>query len=110
MMTQWGNSYSFTYNGLGDKVSQTANSVTTTYTLDLNASLTQVLAASAGTSTYYLYGVGRIREQGNGNWFHLADALGSVRQLTNATGVVSLVRNYQPFGSVLSSSGSAATA
>ncbi|MBI3242747.1 MAG: hypothetical protein HYZ49_10690 [Chloroflexi bacterium] len=48
---------SYQYNGLGDRVSQTVNGVTTNYTLDLNTGLTQVL--SDGTNAY-LYGNGRI--------------------------------------------------
>jgi len=42
---------------LSDRVKQTANGVVTTYTLDLNAGLTQVLAD--GTNTY-LYGLSRV--------------------------------------------------
>ncbi len=48
---------SFGYNGLGDRLQQTVDSVTTDYTLDINNWLTQVLAD--GTNTY-LYGTGRI--------------------------------------------------
>jgi hypothetical protein len=55
--------YGFTYNGLGDRLQQTVNAQTTTYTLDLNAGLTQVLDESApqgyGTNSY-IYGLGRI--------------------------------------------------
>lgn len=40
----------FTYNGLDDRMTQTVNSETTIYTLDLNAGLTQGL--SDGTNTY----------------------------------------------------------
>jgi hypothetical protein len=45
------------YSGDGDRVSQTVNLVTTHYTLDLAAGMTQVLAD--GTHTY-LYGLGRV--------------------------------------------------
>lgn len=84
------------------------NGVPTTYTLDLAAGLTQVL--SDGTNAY-LYGNGRVGEQQAGGWqYHLGDALGSVRQLATSTGAVSLARSYEPFGSVMSSLGSASTA
>ncbi|MEK7784430.1 MAG: RHS repeat-associated core domain-containing protein, partial [Chloroflexota bacterium] len=100
-----GNTSTYAYNGLGDRVSQTVNGVTTNYTLDLNAGLTQVLAD--GTSTY-LYGAGRIGEkQASGFVYHLPDALGSVRQLTNASAAVTLARSYEPYGSVLTSAASA---
>jgi hypothetical protein len=95
---QWG--------GIGcesDRVSQTVNGVTTNYVLDLNAGLTQVLSDGANT---YVYGNGRIGElQPGGFVYHLGDALGSVRQLTDASGSVTLAQNYAPFGARLSSAG-----
>ncbi len=50
----------YQYNGLGARVSQTVNSVTTHFVLDQAARLTQVL--SDGTNTY-LYGDDRIAQQ-----------------------------------------------
>ncbi len=83
------------------------DSVTTSYTLDLNAGLTQVLSDGANT---YLYGAGRIAQQSAaGKEYFLGDALGSVRQLADATGAVSLARSYQPYGKLLASDGSSAT-
>lgn len=85
-MSGTGVTSSYAYNGLGDRLQQTVNSITTNYTLDLAAGLTQVLAD--GTNTY-LYGVGRIGEQqSGGRQYHLGDALGSVRQLVDASGQV----------------------
>ncbi|MDL1895771.1 hypothetical protein FBQ82_05825 [Anaerolineae bacterium CFX7] len=49
----------FAYNGVGDRLRQTVDGITTNYTLDLNAGLTQVLAD--GTHSY-LYSVGRIAQ------------------------------------------------
>ena len=51
------NNYSYSYNGLGDRVSQYDGTTTTQYTLDMAIGLTQVL--SDGTNDY-LYGMGRI--------------------------------------------------
>ena len=105
--TQGANVYAFRYNGLGDRLRQTVNGVVTTYTLDLNADLTQVLAD--GTNTY-LYGNGRVAQQNvTSTDYFLGDALGSVRQLANASGSVTLARSYEPYGSVLSSAGSGTT-
>jgi YD repeat-containing protein len=42
--TKQGSSISYGYNGLGDRLSQTMNSTTTHFTMDLNTGLTQVLA------------------------------------------------------------------
>ena len=91
---------SYTYNGLGDRLSQ--NGVN--YTLDLNAGLTQVL--SDGT-TSYTYGLGRISQQsGSTPEYFIGDALGSVRQLVNNAGEVTLAKSYDPYGKVVSSTGS----
>ncbi len=79
----------------------------THYAPDLNAGLTQVLAD--GTNTY-LYGISRIGEQQPGGFlYHLTDALGGVRQLVNISGTVKLAQSYEPYGSVLSSSGNASS-
>jgi RHS repeat-associated protein len=98
---------SYAYNGLGDRLSETANSQTTHYTMDLNAGLTQVL--QDGTNTYQ-YGLDRIAQySANGPEYYLADALGSVRQMVDANGNVTMGRMYKPYGGVLSSTGSGAT-
>jgi hypothetical protein len=56
------------------------NGNTTTFTMDLNAGLTQAL--SDGTKAY-IYGNGRIAQAaGSGTEYFLDDALGSVRQFT----------------------------
>jgi RHS repeat-associated protein len=84
------------------------NGTTTTYTLDLAAGLTQVLADGAHT---YLYGNGRIAQYAGATpEYFLADALGSVRQLTDAAGNVTLAKGYQPYGEVLESAGDVTTA
>jgi hypothetical protein len=86
------------------------NGVTTSFTMDLNTGLTQAL--SDGTYTY-TYGLGRIAQ------FHLTpdtgtpdtleyflgDALGSVRQLTDAQGQITLAKAYNPYGEVTQSVG-----
>ena len=81
--------------------------MTTDYVLDLNTGLTQVL--EDGTNTY-LYGNGRIGElQPSGFAYHLGDALGSVRQLTNEAGEVMLARSFEPYGNELTSAGNFST-
>jgi RHS repeat-associated protein len=98
-----GTTVSYSYNGQGDRVSQTVGITTTTYTLDLAAGLTQVLAD--GTDTY-LYGNRRIAQYSDsGAQYFLGDALGSVRQLVDANGEVLLSQSYEPFGEVLASVG-----
>ena len=99
---------SYQYNGMGDRLTQSAaGGNTTNYTLDLNTGLTQVL--NDGTNTYF-YGVGRIAErQGEVNEYYLGDALGSVRQLTDAQGEITLTNAYQPYGTLAQTAGNAQT-
>jgi len=92
------NTYTFAYNGLGGRLEQTANGVTTTYTLDLAGGLTQALAD--GTNRY-VYGLGRIAQDQMG-W-------GACARWWMGGGRVQLARRYEPFGSVLSG-GSVGTA
>ncbi len=99
--------FSFEYNGEGDRVAQTVNSMTTNYTLDLASGLTQVLADGEQT---YLYGNGRIAQyRAGGADYFLGDALGSVRQLVDADGEVTLAKNYEPYGELMDSAGSGGT-
>ena len=88
--------------GLGDRHQQVVEGVATNYTLDLAAGLTQVL--DDGTSTY-LYGNSRIAQAGSTTEYFLGDALGSVRQLADPAGVVTLTQSYAPYGDVVSSVG-----
>jgi RHS repeat-associated protein len=100
-------SYTFAYNGLGDRLRQTINGEATNYKLDLVTGLTQVLGD--GTNAY-LYGLTRIGEEQPAGWaYHVPDALGSVRQLTDSNAVVTLTQSYEPFGSVMASSGAGET-
>ncbi len=102
-ITEGSGTASFVYNGLGDRVQETINGVTTSFANDLAAGLTQVL--EDGTNTY-LYGNGRIAQYGaSGAAYFLGDALGSVRQMVDETGAVTLTRNYEPYGEETSSLG-----
>ncbi|HNB51649.1 MAG TPA: RHS repeat-associated core domain-containing protein, partial [Anaerolineales bacterium] len=99
----------FTYNGLGDRLTQTVSGQETTYTLDLAAGLTQVLNDETYT---YLYGNTRLAQLNTGTLnteYFLPDALGSVRQIVAADGEVILVESYQPYGETLHSYGDSAS-
>ncbi len=98
---------SYRYNGMGDRLQQTTGGQTTTFTMDLNMGLAQVL--DDGTNTY-LYGNGRITQtSGTNTQYFLGDALGSVRQMTDATGTITLAQNYDPYGNPIISVGAAHT-
>ncbi|HLO31533.1 MAG TPA: SBBP repeat-containing protein, partial [Anaerolineales bacterium] len=98
---------SYSYNGLGDRLQETVDGQTTTFTMDYNTGLTQAL--SDGTNSY-IYGVDRIAQVNSGAEYFLGDALGSVRQLTNANGTITYARAYDPYGVVTSSYGSSQSA
>ncbi len=102
--TQGANTYTFTYNGVGDRLSQTVGVTTTRYVLDPAAGLTQVL--SDGTNAY-LYGNGRLAQYQAEMQYFGADGLGSVRQLYDASAQVLANNRYDPYGNVMSQSGSA---
>ncbi len=107
-LTQGGHNYTFSYNGQGDRLTQSVDGATTRYMLDLEAGLTQVL--SDGT-TAYLYGADRLAQVSDSETdYFLGDTLGSVRQLVDAGGAVRLAKNYEPYGRVMGSAGSSASA
>jgi len=99
---------SYQYNGLGDRLRQTVNGNTTTFTMDLNTGLTQAL--SDGTNTY-VYGLDRIAQTNiTATDYFLGDALGSVRQLIGQTGAITYARAYDPYGVVTQTTGASQTA
>jgi hypothetical protein len=75
-VNQGGVVYEYLYSGLGDRLQQAIDGMPTNYTLDINTGLTQVLAD--GTHAY-LYGQGRIAQNGEEIEYFLGDALSSVR-------------------------------
>jgi YD repeat-containing protein len=83
----------YAYNGLNDRLQETVNGITTTFTMDLNTGLAEALSDGINT---YVYGVGRIAQVNTGTEYFLGDALGSVRQLTNASGSITYARVYDP--------------
>jgi RHS repeat-associated protein len=103
----------YAYDGLGQRTSQTVGGVTTEYVLDVAGGLPEVIVATTGgASTYYVQIQGQILAQhGSGAWaYALPDHLGSVRQLTNAGGQVTLAQGYDPFGVLFETAGSGASA
>jgi RHS repeat-associated protein len=91
----------FEYDGLGNRMAQTVDGVETRYALDVAGGLPEVIVATVGgASTRYVQVQGQIlAEYEAGAWgYVLPDALGSVRQVVDAAGQVSLAQSYDPFG------------
>jgi YD repeat-containing protein len=73
---QDGVTYTFAYNGTGDRLSQSVGGAVTTYSLDIYGGLTQVLGDGASV---YLYGLGRVGEEGAAGWlYHKGEIAGSL--------------------------------
>jgi RHS repeat-associated protein len=66
------------------------------------------IAATGGAITHYLQVQGQVLAQyDSGTWGYVApDALGSVRQVVDPAGAVTLAQSYDPFGNLLTSAGS----
>jgi len=91
----------YAYNGDGTLVSQATSGVTTRYTQDLAAPLSQVLQTQVGaaTRTDYLYGLNRLASlNGSTKTWYVSDALGSVRRTVADSGTPLGVINYDPLG------------
>ena len=100
-------SASYSYSGLGDRLQETVNGNTTTFTMDLNTGLTQAL--SDGTN-HYIYGLDRIAQVNSATEYFLGDALRSVRQLTDANAEITYAGAYDPYGVVTTTVGAAQSA
>ncbi len=87
----------YTYNGDGLLVAQNIDGVETAFTWDQALALPQVLATSRGLRS--LYGLERLAVAEGGAWYYPQhDALGSVRQWTDAAGAVIGMQAYGPYG------------
>jgi hypothetical protein len=89
-------------------VAQTVNGASTHYLLDLLAPLPEVIAATQGaSSTHYVQVGGQVLAQHEASaWqYVLPDHLGSLRQLTDGAGGITLQQSYRPFGELLERTG-----
>ena len=100
--------YQYNYNGLGDRLQSILNGTATSYSLDLNSGLTQVLADGINTYSYGFNRIAQVSETQTG--YFLSDALGSVRQVVDPQAEILLAQSYSPYGEVLSSVGDYETA
>ena len=113
-MSASGSSVSLLYDGDGNRMAMTVNSVTTRYLIDdLNPTgLPQVMEEVVGGAVerVYTYGLQRISEDQivNNAWtgsFYGYDGAGSVRQLTNSAGVVTDSYEYDAWGNLVNKTG-----
>lgn len=97
----------YTYAGDGRRLSVTTGGSTTSWEWDLAHGLPMLALERDGTGSVTrrsTYGLGRIATPiGGQTAYHHADGLGSVVDLTDATGAPLAWAEYQPFGTVRSS-------
>ena len=106
-------SVTYAYNGDGVRLQQIVNEAPTTYALDLAAPLPVVLQSQTDElATRYVYALGTrplAQYMADAPEYLLADALGSVRQIVDVDGNVILAQSYEPYGTVLTSNGTASS-
>lgn len=89
----------YTYNADGLRVAQAVDGATNIFTWDWATGVPELL--SDGESLY-LIGYDTLGWQTGADWtFVLPDALGSMRQETDATGAVTAAREWSPYGEEL---------
>ncbi len=115
LTTTNGGAVTLVYDGDGNRVAKTVGGVTTKYLVDdLNPTgYAQVIqeVVAGNVQREYTYGLQRISENQpiSGAWtpsIYGYDGGGNVRQLTNLSGAVTDVYNYDAFGNILNSTGS----
>lgn len=92
----------YTYNGLGHRVSKTANGVLTRLIIDANRPIFETVQErqTSGITASYTYGLDRlIRKLATGNpEFYLHDRIGSVRHIADPSANVTEGFTYDAFG------------
>jgi RHS repeat-associated protein len=100
---------SFVYDGRGRRQQKVAGGVTHTYISDRARLIEERI--STGQTPRYVEGPGidqhLAMQDGAAVTYYAADHLGSVVQEANASGVVTLARNYDPWGNLLAGAGAA---
>ncbi|MBI2517335.1 MAG: RHS repeat protein [Opitutae bacterium] len=103
---------SYGYNAENRRVSVTDSSGTTSFVVNPNAALDQVLVRIApdGTKTFYVYGLGLLHEEsGTAVRYYHCDRRGDTIALTDGTGAVTDRASYGVYGELLSRTGTTNT-
>jgi RHS repeat-associated protein len=96
----------YTFDGEGNLVRRAVDGVSSSFLVDAASGLPTIVDDG---SRAYLHAGGDLAEIGSTTRYPLADALGSVRALTDASGAVVGTASYEAFGALRSSSGEAST-
>ena len=101
----------YNYDGLGNRLSKTVDGTATGYVLDVNGSLSKVLAEADDTgamTAYYVYGLGLISKilPDGAAWYYHYDSRGSTVAMTDAEENITDTYAYESFGTLSNSAGS----
>lgn len=105
-----GTNSNYSYNPLGHRISKVVGSNTNKYVLDISSSLSQVLQitdAVGAIKSNYVYGLGLLESidaADNPLYYHF-DAQHNTAALTDNSGVIKDTYTYDPFGTMLSHTG-----
>ncbi len=100
-MSNGSNTWTFQYDGLGNRVLATHNGVTTRYLIDPAGygNLVAELNSSGQANAHYVYGLDLTSTvQASGTSYYNYDGTGNTVQLTSSTGAVVNSYSYLPFG------------
>lgn len=101
----------YTYDAENRRVAQTDGTNATSYVINPNAALDQmIMRMVGGVTTYYVYGLGLLHEEtgGTARYYHF-DRRGDTVALTDGSGVVTGRAAYGVYGEIVSSSGTLGT-
>ncbi|MBI5634638.1 MAG: DUF1566 domain-containing protein [Nitrospirae bacterium] len=101
--TVGGTTYSYLYDGFGNRIARTQAGTQTRYVLDINGDMSDVLAETDSSGTiqnYYIYGHGLISKITSGGlrYVYHYDSLGNTVAVTDSTGAVVEQYGYDEFG------------
>jgi len=86
------------YDGVGNRIGQVKNGITTTFALDVAAGLPEVIHTSEGNVYLHLPGVIATENSIGERRYLLSDGLGSVRQAVDETAKVVSYSEFDPYG------------
>jgi RHS repeat-associated protein len=100
--TSGGTTTNYRYDGDGNRLQAADGSTTTNYVWDINNGMPQLATESDGTGTTirsYLYGAGVLAmNTGGPTFYYQRDRLGTIVDVTSATGSIEWSYSYDPFG------------
>jgi RHS repeat-associated protein len=102
--------YSYQYDGLGNRISSTHNGATTQYLIDPSGvgNVEAEFDGSGNLMGHYTYGLGLVSQvpSGGSATYYAFDGAGNTAQTTNSSGTATSSCNYLPFGEKMSCSSS----